>query len=104
MTADDQARLLGEAWDRTSHDRELATRLIVHAPDGQIRQFSLGAHAPNLSPEDIERIHQIWLDAVKAVGPAIHHRDIVAAALSSFEEEMATARDRAVDRLKRKTE
>jgi len=104
MTADDQARLLGEAWDRTSHDRELATRLIVHAPDGQVRQFSLGAHAPNLSPEDIERIHQIWLDAVKAVGPAIHHRDIVAAALASFEEEMATARDRAVDRLKRKTE
>jgi amino acid transporter len=101
MNADDQARLLGEAWDRTPHDRDLATRLTVLAPEGRSRQFSLGAHAPTLSPEDVERIHQIWLDAVKAVGPEIHHRDIVAAALASFEDEMASARTLAVDRLKR---
>jgi amino acid transporter len=101
MSAEDQARLLGEAWDRTPHDRDLATRLTVLAPAGQSRQFSLGAHAPNLSAEDIERIHQVWLDAVKAVGPSVHHRDVVAAALTSLEDEMAHARPQAIERLKR---
>jgi hypothetical protein len=51
--------------------------------------------------DDVERIHRLWLDAVKAVGPDIHHRDIVTAALESLEHEMRSGRDRAVDRLKR---
>ena len=101
MAAGEQARLLGEAWDRTPHDRELAPRLIVLGPEQSVQQFSLGAHAPHLSPEDIERIHQLWLDAVKTVGPDIHHRDIVAAALGSLEDEMTKTRAQAVDRLKR---
>jgi len=41
------------------------------------------------------------VDAVKVVGPSIHHRDIVTAALASLEEEMGRSRERAVDRLKR---
>ena len=66
--------------------------------------FTLGAHAPELSLEDVDRIHRLWLDAVKTVGPEIHHRDIVSAALDSLEHEFRTGRDRAVERLQRRRE
>jgi amino acid transporter len=101
MAAADQARLLGEAWDRTPHQADLATRFVVLATDGRSHAFTLGAHAPELSIEDVDRIHRLWLDAVKAVGPDVHHRDIVSAALDSLEQEFRSGRDRAVERLRR---
>ncbi len=104
MPPEQQAHLLGEAWDRTPHDRKLSTRFVVLRTDGKtVLRFSLGAHAPDLSPEDVERIHLLWVEAVKAVGPNIHHRDIVAAALGSLEEELTNAskRPEAVNRLRR---
>ncbi len=64
----------------------------MYAPDGRAQRFTLGAHAPDLSPDDVERIHRLWLEAVKAVGPDVHHRDIVTAALGSLEDEMGGAR------------
>jgi hypothetical protein len=101
MTAADQARFLGEAWDRTPHDPELGTRLVVYAPDGRAQRFTLGAHAPDLSPADVERIHRLWVEAVAAVGPDLHHRDIVTAALGSLEDEMCgVRREEAVARLR----
>ena len=69
----------------------LATSLSVYTADGQVRRFSLGAHTPDLSPGDVERIHELWLEAVKIVGPSIHHRDIVSAALGSLKDELASA-------------
>ena len=100
MTAADQARFLGEAWDRTPHDSALGTRLVVYSPDGDAQRFTLGAHAPDLAPEDIERIHRLWLEAVKAVGPDVHHRNVVSAALAGMEKEMAGARRKeAIERL-----
>jgi len=69
--------------------------------DGSALRFSLGAHAPDLSPADVERIHALWVEAVKNVGPGIHHRDIVAAALTSLEFELAHRRTDAIARIKR---
>jgi hypothetical protein len=61
----------------------------------------MGAHLPDLSSGDIDRIHQLWLEAVREVGPEIHHRDVVTAALSSLEEEMHGGRKaHAVDLLR----
>jgi len=101
MSAADQAHLLGEAWDRTPHPAERTTRLIVYAPDGRPHVFSLGAHAPNLTMDDIAHIHRLWLDAVKTLGPSVHHRDIVTAALGSYEDELAGPNhDRALSRLR----
>ena len=105
MPPEQQAHLLGEAWDRTPHDRTLTTRFVVLRTDGKsVLRFSLGAHVPDLSPEDVERIHLLWVDAVKAVGPNIHHRDVVSAALGSLEEELASTsrRSHAVERLSRR--
>ena len=101
MTASDQALRLGQAWDRAPHDASLSTSLSVYAADGHARRFSLGAHAPDLSPDDVERIHELWLEAVRLVGPAVHHRDIVSAALGSLRDELAGATpEKAVARLR----
>ena len=82
------------------HDRGLVTQLTVSEPDGSVKHFSLGAHAPNLSPQDVERIHLLWVEAVKIVGPQVHHRDVVAAALGSLQDELhGEHRDVAVGRL-----
>jgi amino acid transporter len=102
MTAQDQALRLGEIWDRVPHDRSLATHLAVYSSDGSVKRFSLGAHAPALSPDDVERIHQLWAEAIRVVGPEVHHRDVVAAALASFEDELlGDRRAKAIERLKR---
>jgi amino acid transporter len=102
MTPERQAMLVGEAWDRTPHDLDLSTRFAVLCKDGRVKRFSLGAHAPDLSPADVDRIHKLWVQAVKEVGPDIHHRDIVAAALTGLEEDLAgERRSQTVARLKR---
>jgi hypothetical protein len=101
MSAVDQAQFLGQAWDRTPHEGSVATRLVVYLSDGTRRQFSLGAHAPDLPPDDVEHIHRLWLDAVKSAGQDVHHRDIVTAALESFEEEMQRDPARALQRLRK---
>jgi len=101
MSAIDQAHHLGAAWDRTPKDAPLATRLVVCSLDGRVRQFPLGAHAPDLAPADVERIHRIWLQAVSRLGPQVHHRDIVTAALGSYEDELERDRPRAMARVPR---
>jgi hypothetical protein len=102
MTPEEQAHRLGEAWDRTPRDAELATRFLVLRKNGSVQRFSLGAHLPDLSPKDITRIHRLWLEAVREVGPEIHHRDVVTAALSSLEEQLHGAqKDHAADLLRR---
>jgi hypothetical protein len=102
MTAQDQALRLGEVWERIPRDRELATYLAVYGSDNAVARFSLGAHAPSLSADDIERIHQLWTNALRDVGPELHHRDVVSAALAAFEDELLSERRLlAIDRLRR---
>jgi amino acid transporter len=105
MPPDTQAHHLGEAWDRTPHDRELTTSFIVIRQDGGVGLYSLGAHAPALLPEDVERIHRLWVEATKLVGPSIHHRDIVTAAIETLEQELTgPQRDQAIERLQQRVE
>ena len=92
MTPERQALLLGEAWDRTPHDMDLATRFVVLCKSGHVKRYSLGAHTPDLSSQDIDQIHRLWVDAVRAVGPDVHHRDIVSVALSAMEDDLSGAR------------
>jgi amino acid transporter len=101
MTPEQQAHLLGEAWDRTPRDLDLSTRLLVLCKSGRVKRFSLGAHLPELSHDDIERIHRLWVEAVGAVGPGIHHRDVVRAAIDSLEHDLhGDQRNEAIDRLR----
>jgi hypothetical protein len=78
ISTGDQAHQMGEAWDRTPHERDLITQFVIHFTDGHVEKFAMGAHPPNLTAEDVERIHALWVEAVKAVGPEVHHCDVVA--------------------------
>jgi magnesium transporter len=98
LSADDQARLLGEAWERVPKAESFDVRLVIHHSSGRTAVYHLGAHAPTLSTEDLNLIHSLWLDAVKAVGPHVHHRDIVRAALTYMEQQLhGPNRDAAVE-------
>ena len=59
----------------------------ITAADGT-DTFHLGAHDPRCLLGDLDLIHHVWLDAVKALGPHVHHHDVVRAALTQMAEQL----------------
>ncbi len=101
FAAADQARLLGEAWERVEGSDKLRTRLLAYKLNGEVQSFQLGPHPPPLTLEDLDLIHRLWLDAVGTVGLDVHHRDVVRAALEELGHDMKSGnRARALARIK----
>ena len=97
LSAEDQARLLGETWERTDKPEALDVRLVIYHRSGRADTYHLGAHPPSLTSSDLDLIHRLWLDAVKSVGPHVHHDDVVRAALKQMEQQLTgPERDAAV--------
>jgi magnesium transporter len=88
LSAAEQARLMGDAWERAEKPEGLEARLVIYHHSGRADAYHLGAHPPSLSPGDLDLIHRVWLDAVKAVGPHVHHHDVVRAALTQMEQQL----------------
>jgi magnesium transporter len=88
LSADEQARLLGEAWEQAAKPEPLDVRLVVYHRSGRTDSYHLGAHPPSLTPADLDQIHRLWLDLTKAIGPHVHHHDVVRAALRQMEQEL----------------
>jgi magnesium transporter len=84
LSSEAQAARLGEAWEKAPATALHGVRLVILHPSGRTDVFHLGAHDPELSPGDLDLIHQLWLDAVKSVGPKVHHHDVVRAALTQM--------------------
>src|ERR1700730_212993 len=90
LSADEQATLTGDAWERLPEPRPRLT-LEVCAPDGTIREFSLGPHSPRMRPQDVELMHRLWLNITadpKFAGA--HHYHVVALALEELQRELST--------------
>ncbi len=90
LTSDEQAKLTGDAWERLPEPRPRLT-LEVCAPDGTVREYSLGPHSPRMRPQDVELMHKLWLDITadpKFAGA--HHYHIVALALEELKRELTT--------------
>ena len=88
LSPDEQAKSLGDAWERLPEPRP---RLIleIHEPNGKIHEYPLGPHAPRMRPQDIELMHQVWLDITsdpKYCGA--HHYHVVALALEELRREL----------------
>lgn len=97
LSAGDQSRLLGEAWERADKPEALDVRLVIYHRSGRADTYHLGAHPPSLTSSDLDLIHRLWLDAVKSVGPHVHHDDVVRAALKQMEQQLTgSQRDAAV--------
>ena len=88
LSAEDQARLLGDAWERADKPEALDVRLVIYHRSGRADTYHLGAHPPSLTSGDLDLIHRLWLDAVKTVGPHVHHDDVVRAALKQMEQQL----------------
>ena len=68
-----------------------------------MREFTLGAHIPVLTPADVDLIHTLWLDATKEGGvESLRHHEIVTVALSRLAEDMhGAARVATLERMRR---
>jgi amino acid transporter len=101
LASAEQARLLGDAWERVPSSDKLRTRLIAWHVNGEVETFVLGPHLPTLTTEDLEMIHRLWLQAVGPVGLGLHHRDIVRAALEDFDKRFkGKERDQVLERIR----
>jgi amino acid transporter len=90
LTADEQAKLTGDAWERLPEPRPRLS-LEVCAPDGTIREFALGPHAPRMRPQDVELMHRLWLNITSDPKYAgAHHYHVVALALEELQRELST--------------
>lgn len=98
MTAQEQARQLGRSWESLGERprRQVCFRILI--PDGSEHIVYLGAHAPNLTEEDVALIHKLWLRVSNVPGRRrVHHRDIVRVALNRLERDMRAQSDVMLD-------
>jgi amino acid transporter len=89
MTSEELARRIGLAWERLPEPRH-AFSLEIISPDRPSIFVNLGPHPPRLWPEDVDRLHDLWLRLSDAdgVGSKLHHRDIVGVALRRLERDL----------------
>ncbi|HJQ23014.1 MAG TPA: APC family permease [Blastocatellia bacterium] len=98
MTAQEQARELGRAWERLVEKPRRQVEFRVIGPGNQVHTVYLGAHAPRLTDEDLSLIHEIWLQVSQT--PArqrVHHRDVVRVALERLKRDLKGRADVMLD-------
>ena len=89
MPSEELARRIGLAWESLAEPRH-AFSLEVISPDRPSIYVNLGPHPPRLWPEDVDRLHDLWLrlSDAEGVGAKLHHRDIVGVALRRLERDL----------------
>jgi len=102
MTPEQQAKHLGDAWEHLPDKPHQRVRFRVIGPSDEIKDFYLGAHAPDLTDEEIQFIHRLWLDITRERGlESVRHKDIVILALTQLAEQLhGEARARIMERLR----
>ncbi len=90
LSPDEQARLIGEAWEQLPAPRPALSLEILSNDAGGHHMYSLGPHQPRLWPSDIDLVHQIWQELADrpGVGGRLHHRDVVGVALRRLEQQL----------------
>lgn len=84
----EQARQLGMAWERLPEPKSRGLVEIVEK-SGEVERFPLGPHEPGLTPNEVNELHQLWLQFSREVTPLeVHHHDIVHFALDEVIREM----------------
>lgn len=86
---EEQSRRMGEAWEKLPLMPETPVQFHIVESDGTWHDYYLGAHAPELSREEIDLVHQIWLELTHQPGyEKLHHKDIVSLALRRLQKEL----------------
>jgi hypothetical protein len=89
MSSDELARRIGLAWERLPEPRHPFSLEII-TPDRPSTYVNLGPHPPRLWPEDVDRLHELWLrlSSGDALGSKLHHRDVVGIALRRLQHDL----------------
>ena len=88
LSPDEQAKMTGDAWERLPDPKP---RLVmeVRMPNGVSREYYLGPHTPRLRNQDLDLLHNIWLEVTSDPRFAgAHHYHVVAAALEELQREL----------------
>jgi amino acid transporter len=90
MTSDELARRIGLAWEQLPEPRHPFALEII-TPDRPSTFVNLGPHPPRLWPEDVDRLHELWLklSADNMLGSKLHHRDVVGFALRQLDSDLS---------------
>jgi len=89
MSAQEQARELGRAWERLHEKPRRQVTFKVIEPSGVEHIVNLGAHAPHLTEDDINLIHKLWVKVSSVPSRRkVHHRDVVRVALDRLERDL----------------
>ena len=94
MDSEELARRIGQAWEKLPEPRHPFSLEII-TPDRPSTFVNLGPHPPRLWPEDIDLVHELWLELSDRYGGSkLHHRDIVGVALRRMRDQLhADARE-----------
>jgi hypothetical protein len=100
MTAEDQAFHMGQAWEALPEPKRQFNFYVID-PAGSIKVFYIGPHAPNLSPDDVQLVHRLWLNMRRdPMMPDLHHSDIITYALTRLAGQYAREKQEIIRDLK----
>jgi len=101
MASEELARRIGLAWEKLPEPRHPFSLEVIAA--GRSSTFvNLGPHPPRLWPQDVDRVHEIWLRLSEEFGSKLHHRDVVGMALRRLETDLhGEKRDQVIVDLKK---
>jgi hypothetical protein len=89
----EQARQFGLAWEGLPDPRP-QFNLEIHTPGGDHEFFLLGPHAPNLTRNEVNLVHQLWLRLSERLRPEeLHHHDVVHFALNELKLELMNGKE-----------
>jgi len=81
-------KIVGEAWESLPAPRP-SLSLEVFMGREKSKFFNLGPHPPRLWPEDVDLVHQLWLDlSARRFGAKLHHRDVIGVALQRLSQDL----------------
>jgi len=91
--SEEQARQIGDAWEKLPNPKP-QFNLEVHLPNGDKVYKVLGPHAPNLTANEVNLLHRLWLRFSDAVAPEeLHHHDVVHFALEEVQKELEDGKE-----------
>src|SRR5882762_6685670 len=91
--SEEQARQIGEAWERLGEPKP-QFNLEIHLPTGDKVFKVLGPHAPNLTANEVNLLHRLWLRFSDLVQPEeLHHHDVVHFALEELQNDVDAGKE-----------
>ena len=82
MSSAEQAFRMGQAWEALPEPKRQFNFCVI-GPGSDSKIFYIGPHAPNLSPDDVQLVHRLWLNMRRDPGSTdLHHSDIITYALT----------------------